>query len=66
MFFEVRIFDDKGDLKKVIKPKKLSRKFWKSKDGALPDYHDNELPNDEWAPANASNKTKIYTENLYE
>ena len=66
MFFEVRIFDDKGDLKKVIKPKRLSRKFWKSKDNALPDYHDNELPNDEWESAKASRKSGLYTENLYE
>ncbi len=66
MFFEVRIFDDKGDLKKVIKPNGLSRKFWKSKDNALPDYNDNELPNDEWESAKASRKSGIYTENLYE
>lgn len=66
MFFEVRIFDDKGDLKKVIKPKKLSRKFWKSKDGAMPDYHDNELPSDDWSSRKASGKSVIYTENLYE
>ena len=50
----------------VIKPKKLSRKFWKSKDGALPDYNDNELPNDEWNSAKASIKSGLYTENLYE
>jgi len=66
MFFEVRVFDDKGDLKKVIKPKRLSKKFWKSKDGALPDFHDNELPNEEWDSGKVTSKAGVYSESLYE
>ena len=29
MFYEVRIFDAKGELKKVISPRRLSNRFWK-------------------------------------
>lgn len=28
MFYEVRVLDGKGDLKKVISPKRLSTRFW--------------------------------------
>ncbi|PIQ97932.1 MAG: hypothetical protein COV67_01565 [Nitrospinae bacterium CG11_big_fil_rev_8_21_14_0_20_56_8] len=35
MFFEVKVYDANGDLKKVISPKKLSNRFWKE-DGKLP------------------------------
>ena len=28
MFYEVRVLDGKGDLKKVISPKRLSARFW--------------------------------------
>jgi hypothetical protein len=59
MFFEVRIFDAKGDLKKVITPKRLSNKFWKHNTNALPDFNDNELPDDEWDISQSINKTTI-------
>ncbi len=29
MFFEVRIFDARGELKKVVSPRRLSNRFWK-------------------------------------
>ena len=29
MFYEVRVLDEKGDVKKVISSKKLSREFWR-------------------------------------
>ena len=29
MFYEVRVLDEKGDVKKVISSKKLSRDFWR-------------------------------------
>ena len=28
MFYEVRVLDGKGELKKVISPKRLSARFW--------------------------------------
>ena len=49
MFFEVRIFDASGELKKVVSPKRLSNKFWKKNENALPDLKDNELGGEDWS-----------------
>lgn len=65
MFFEVRIFDAKGELKKVITPKRLSNKFWKQNSNALPDFHDNELPGDEW-DLNKAKRISFYSEDVYQ
>lgn len=36
MFYEVRVLDGNGELKKVISPKRLSARFWKlQSDGAV-------------------------------
>ena len=40
MFYEVRIFDAKGELKKILSPKKLSNQFWKSGEQNLIDFSD--------------------------
>lgn len=40
MFYEVKIFDAKGDLKKVLSPKKLSKRFWKDGEQKLIDFAD--------------------------
>jgi hypothetical protein len=40
MFFEVKIFDAEGELKRVLSPKKLSKKYWKEKSEGMPDYID--------------------------
>ena len=42
MLYEVRIFDAKGELKKVLSPKKLSNRFWKKGDQNLIDFTDKE------------------------
>ena len=42
MFYEVRIFDAKGELKKIISPKRLSNQFWKSGEQNLIDFSDKE------------------------
>ena len=42
MFYEVRIFDAKGYLKKVISPRKLSNRFWKHGEQNLIDFGDKE------------------------
>jgi hypothetical protein len=42
MFFEVRVFDPKGYLKKVISPRKLSNRFWKHGEQNLIDFGDKE------------------------
>ena len=42
MFFEVRIFDAAGELKKVISPKRLSNRFWKHGEQKLIDFGEKE------------------------
>jgi hypothetical protein len=59
MFFEVRIFDSNGDLKKVVTPKRLSNRFWKKNENALPDFRDNELGGDDWSSKGSKNTLKI-------
>jgi len=40
MFYEVKVFDKKGELKKVLSPKKLSNRFWKEGKQKLVDFAD--------------------------
>ena len=42
MFYEVRIFNAKGELKKILSPKRLSNQFWKSGEQNLIDFSDKE------------------------
>ena len=42
MFYEVRIFDAEGELKKTLSPKRLSNQFWKSGEQNLIDFSDKE------------------------
>ena len=42
MFYEVKVFDAKGELKKVLSPKKLSKRFWKEGGQNLIDFTDKE------------------------
>ena len=39
MFYEVRVFDSRGQLKKVVSSKKLSNRFWRASDN-LPSYYE--------------------------
>jgi hypothetical protein len=48
MFYEVRIFDADGELKKVLSPKKLSNQFWKSGEQNLIDFSDKEKSASGW------------------
>ncbi|MBC8287042.1 MAG: hypothetical protein H8E42_06165 [Nitrospinae bacterium] len=48
MFYEVRIFDAKGELKKVLSPKRLSNRFWKSGEQNLIDFSDKESSSSGW------------------
>ncbi len=42
MFYEVRVFDAKGYLRKVISPRKLSNMFWRQGEQNLIDFSDKE------------------------
>ena len=48
MFYEVRIFDAKGYLKKVVSSKKLSNRFWKGGEQNLIDFSDKGNRSQEW------------------
>jgi len=65
MFFEVRIFDANGDLKKVVSPKRLSNRFWKKNENALPDFKDNELGGDDWSAKDSRHIVKLGFEEAY-
>jgi len=42
MFYEVKIFNAKGELEKVLSPKKLSNRFWKNGEQNLIDFTEKE------------------------
>ena len=42
MFYEVRIFDAKGELKKILSPKRLSNQFWKNGEKKMIYFSDKE------------------------
>ncbi len=48
MFFEVKVFDSKGDLKKVVSPQKLSTRFWREDAVSGVDYFDTAPPAGSW------------------
>ena len=59
MFYEVKVFDAKGELKKVLSPKKLSSRFWKDGEQKLIDFTDKE--------SSSSNTTnKVYEKDEFQ
>ena len=59
MFYEVKVFDAKGELKKVLSPKKLSNRFWKEGEQNLIDFTDKEK-------GTANTDHKIYSNNEFQ
>ena len=59
MFFEVRIFNSDGELKRVVSPKKLSKNFWKENSNGLPDFNDIYLNQDNLENKNAWDKVQM-------
>ena len=57
MFYEVKVFDAEGQLKKVLSPKKLSNRFWKEGEQKLVDFTDKEN-----VPENGQNKSYVTDE----
>ena len=51
MLYEVKVFDAKGELKKVLSPKKLINQLWKEGEQNLIDFTDKEK-----GTANTDNK----------
>ncbi len=50
MFYEVRVFGSRGELKKVVSSKKLSKRFWKINGSAQPDYDQSYGKAEDWSP----------------
>ena len=48
MFHKVKIFDSRGQLKKVVSSKKLSNRFWSNNDNLPSYYEDSSAKSDDW------------------
>ncbi|KMP11945.1 hypothetical protein UZ36_02575 [Candidatus Nitromaritima sp. SCGC AAA799-C22] len=59
MFYEVRVFDSRGQLKKVISPKKLSNRFWRLNTNAPAEYEEGYAKGDDWSSKSGILKEKI-------
>ena len=59
MFFEVKIYDADGELKRVVSPKKLSKNFWKESTNGLPDFSETYVSQDAWETKNAWDKVQM-------
>ena len=57
MFYEVKIFDSRGQLKKVVSSKKLSNRFWRASDNLPSYYEDSSAKPDDW-----NSKEKVQAE----
>lgn len=70
MFYEVRVLDNKGELKKVISPKRLSKQFWKRHNqpqefSGKQVYEDNEFElESEWEPDVSRKKPNLFDDLL--
>ena len=59
MFYEVKVFDSRGKLKKVVSSKKLSNRFWRMNDNLPSYYEENSSKSDDW-----NSKGKIQVEKV--
>ena len=59
MFYAVKIFDSRGQLKKVVSSKKLSNRFWSANDNLPSYYEDSSAKPDDW-----NSKGKMHAEKV--
>ena len=59
MFYEVKIFDSRGQLKKVVSSKKLSNRFWSANDNLPSYYEDSSAKSDDY-----NSKAKMQAEKI--
>ena len=59
MFYEVKVFDSRGKLKKVVSSKKLSNRFWRMNDNLPSYYEESSIKSDDW-----NSKGKIQVEKV--
>ena len=48
MFYEVKVFDSRGHLKKIVSSKKLSNRFWRMSDNLPSYYEESSIKSDDW------------------
>ena len=49
MFYEVKVFDSQGQLKKIVSSKKLSNRFWRNNDNTPSYYAEGHAKSEEWS-----------------
>jgi len=59
MFYKVKVFDSRGQLKKVVSSKKLSNRFWRMNDNLPSYYEESSVKSDDW-----NSKGKIQVEKV--
>ena len=59
MFYEVKVFDPQGQLKKVVSSKKLSKQFWRSNDKVPSYYEEGHVKTEDWPAKNNIKATKV-------
>jgi len=59
MFYKVKIFDSRGQLKEVVSSKKLSNRFWRSNDDLPSYYEDSSVKSDD-----CNSKEKMQSEKI--
>ena len=59
MFYEVKVFDSRGQLKQVVSSKKLSNRFWRNNDNAPSYYEDSPTKSEEWGAKGSVKSQKI-------
>ena len=59
MFYEVKVFDSRGQLKKIVSSKKLSNRFWRNNDIAPPHYEEGYTKFEGWSTKEHMNAGKV-------
>jgi len=58
MFYEVKVFNSRGQLKKIVSSKKLSNRFWRNNDNTPSYYEEGHAKSEEWS-AKGNEKAEI-------
>ena len=59
MFYEVRVFDSRGQLKKVVSSKKLSNRFWNMHANQASYYEEGSGKPEDWSSKNKMKAEKV-------
>ena len=59
MFYEVKVFDSRGQLKKVVSSKKLSNRFWRNNENTSPYFDEGYSKSEEWGVRSNSKAYKL-------